>query len=126
MLGKSFAHFTYIFFKLFIFTDDVEYVKSYFKDQANIKKFNFKNQNTGTRIYKLLNNAVYVSEKINHSLEEFHLMSNCKHNIIANSTFSWWAAFLNNNPNKIVIVPKSFGKCVFGRFSTKKNWIFME
>ena len=56
---------------------------------------------------KLKKNKYYVN--INKGIESYNdmrLMSMCRHHIIANSTFSWWGAYLNKNENKKVIFPE--------------------
>lgn len=71
-----------------VFSDDLEWVK--------------KNIDFGERVY-------FVNEdKRLKDYEELVIMSKCKHNIIANSTFSWWGAWLNTYTQKIVIGPKQW------------------
>ena len=69
---------------LFIFSDDLDFVRKNFKFDVSVE-------------------FVEGCEK---GCEEIFLMSCCKHNIIANSTFSWWGAWLNQNPDKKVFAPQ--------------------
>lgn len=46
-----------------------------------------------------------MEEEMDLDFAEFVLMSRCKHNILANSSFSWWASYLNLNPNRFVLAP---------------------
>lgn len=74
----------------YVFSDDVEEAQNIFGDMTP-------------------DGVTYISwNKGKRSFHDMHLMSCCRHNIITNSTFSWWGGWLNNYKEKIVISPKDW------------------
>lgn len=67
--------------KFLVFSDDIKWCENIFKGDS----------------------FIFVENELDYM--DMYIMSMCKHNIIANSTFSWWGAWLNNNKNRIVIAP---------------------
>lgn len=74
--------------QVYFFSDDTRYVEE--------------------ELMPIIPGTILSRQKADNYIEDFYLMSQCKHNIIANSSFSWWAAWLNNNPDKLVIAPKKW------------------
>lgn len=93
--------------KFYVFSDDKNFAKQF------ISKLNLPakliDYNQGADSYK-----------------DMYLMSQCKHNIIANSSFSWWGAWLNSNPDKIVVAPRKWfnvGNVAIYNDIVPENWI---
>lgn len=79
-----------------LFSDDIEWCKKAFFNNKNIQ-------------YMEGNKAV----------EDLYLMGMCDHNIMANSTFSWWATYLRDNTNRIIIAPKQWFN---PNFRNEQDW----
>ena len=82
----------------YLFSDDIDWAKSHLKNE----EINF------------------VDEKTK-DYEQLRLMYNCKHFIMSNSTFSWWAQYLSENPDKIVIAPAKWMP-----YDTEKRDIYQD
>lgn len=73
--------------KFIVFSDDIEWSR----------------QNLG-----LEKNAIYVEGNVQSPEVDIYLMTQCRHHIIANSSFSWWGSWLNRQPGKLTIAPKNW------------------
>lgn len=76
-----------------IFSDDIQWCKENIREMVGNREVVFVDWNKGEQ-----------------SFRDIQLMTLCKHNIIVNSSFSWWGAWLNQNEDKVVVAPEMFGK----------------
>jgi len=80
-----------------------------FSDRINWCKHHFEQLNK---------NIIYID---NGYVEDLFLMSKLKHQIIANSTFSWWGAYLNTNPDQIVVTPRYWMNPILRHFPLEES-----
>jgi len=95
---------------------DEKYQYIFFSDDIEWTKENFRH----------IENAIFVDWN-NNMTHDMYLMSECTHNIISNSSFSWWATYLNKNVNKIVVSPKKWSNLPnIEKYSIiSKDWILI-
>ena len=87
----------------YVFSNDVEWSENFMRGFS--VEFKVIDNNQGADSYK-----------------DMFLMSQCKHNIIANSSFSWWGAWLNDNVDKIVVAPNEWNKRVPDFHPQLESW----
>jgi len=81
-IQEAFNHFSDDEYTFLIFSDDIEWCKQIFPE-----------------------GVIFIE---GNQFEDLCLMSLCNHNVISNSSYSWWGAYLNKNPNKKIIAPKNW------------------
>lgn len=89
------------------YQDSIAYLQN--RIDGNIKFFIFSDDPQWVlNNMRLPGNSTFVKNYEVPQVSYIYLMSLCKYNIISNSSFSWWGAFLNKNPNKIVVSPEKW------------------
>lgn len=80
--------------RFYLFCNDKEWARENFAGREDVTLVDLQGSGEGL-----------AEEDMDLDFAEFVLMSRCKHNILANSSFSWWASYLNPNPDKLILVP---------------------
>lgn len=99
------------------------------KLEKDIRIFIFSDDITQAKIFYFNKEATYInSEDFVDSHYEFTLMTNCKHFVISNSTFSWWAAYLRRDAKGITIAPSKWflSKDYNQEKIYIKNWVVID
>lgn len=118
--------------KYYFFSDDPQWVKNNFAYLENkvIVEHNKSRINHSfdkyavNRLLKSKTKFLFRNRLLN-AINDFYLMMNCKHLIIANSTFSWWSAFLNNSQNHYTICPRRWSNFRNSEGTVPESWILI-